>query len=110
MFIIIVALAYAVAIALLWQNYMDKRKRAKIVSELKTIYDVAQENPNLVRDYCPEMEVLLYLMRYYLKEDTISPVKAYELCFMLPTPHNIRKAECLKHWINTGKFSFYTSR
>ena len=108
-FKIIAGLAYGVVIALMWLSYMNKRKRAKIVSVLKSIYDVAQNNPLLVSEYAPEMEVLLYLIRYYLKKDTISPEKAYEMCWMLRTPHNIRKAECLKHWINTGKFSFYTS-
>lgn len=109
-FKIIVGLAYGVVIALMWLSYMNKRKRVKIVLELKAIYDVAQNNPQLVSEYAPEMEVLLYLLRYYMKEDTISPQKAYEMYWMLRTPHNIRKAECLKHWINTGKFSFYTSK
>lgn len=108
-FKIIVGIAYGIAIALMGFTYINRRKRVKILLELKAIYDVAQNNPLLVSEYSPEMEVLLYLIQYYLKQDTISPEKAYEMCWMLRTPHNIRKAECLKHWINTGKFSFYTS-
>lgn len=105
----IVGLSYAAAIVLMWYSFMEKRKRAKIISELKKIYDVAQSNPNFVAEYSPEMEVLRYLIGYYSKSETISPESAYALCLLQRTPYNMRKAQCLYRWIHTGRFSFYTN-
>lgn len=106
---VLLSLIYVIFIALLWRNYLQKRKRLRTLELLKTIHIIAIQNPNLVADYKPEMEVLEYLIGYYSKKETFSPEYEYATLLMHRTQHNMRKAQCLKYWSDTGRFSFYRS-